>query len=218
MKNDLSDIVAILDRFTGKDLTETLARIEKDARRVTEEGCGALLERAGATRKTLAAAAELKRMAGQVHVTIHALGILRCLPHILETGEKIESISLGAGNTGQPFDLETNLRVAEFKFIHWRGGPESIRQNATFKDFYLLAVHPTPKRKHLYLLGTQHAVKFLRGDRSLKSVLSTDQKVRSMFFDQFGERFRTVGEYYAVHKREVEIGDVSAWVGELMSV
>ena len=211
-------MVAILDRFTGKDLTKTLARIEKDARGVTEEGGGALLERAGATRKTLAAAAELKRVAAQVNVTIHALGILRCLPHILEAGEKIESISLGAGNTGRPFDLETNLRVAEFKFIHWRGGPETIRQNATFKDFYLLAAHQTTKRKHLYLLGTQHATTFLRGGRDLNSVLSKDQKVHRMFLGQFGERFQTVGEYYAVHGREVEIGDMSAWVGELMSV
>ncbi len=208
----------MLGRFTGRDLTETLARIEREVRGVTVGDWGAVLERAGATRKTLAAAAELKRMAGQVNVTIHALGILRCLPHILEAGEKIESISLGAGNTGRRFDLETNLRVAEFKFIHWRGGSETIRQNATFKDFYLLAAHQTTKRKHLCLLGTQHATTFLRGDRALESVLSKDQRVHRMFFGQFGKRFRTVGQYYAVHGREVEIHDVSEWVGELMSV
>lgn len=44
-----------------------------------------------------------------------------CLPHILEPDERVESVSLGAGNTGRDFDLETNVRVAEFKFIHWRG-------------------------------------------------------------------------------------------------
>jgi hypothetical protein len=32
---------------------------------------------------------------------------------------------IGAGYTGREFDLETNYRVAEFKFIHWRGGPEA---------------------------------------------------------------------------------------------
>ncbi|WP_283814259.1 hypothetical protein [Bradyrhizobium aeschynomenes] len=42
-----------------------------------------------------------------------------CLPHILEEGEIVDYVSLGAGNTGRPFDLETNRRIAEFKFIHW---------------------------------------------------------------------------------------------------
>jgi hypothetical protein len=42
--------------------------------------------------------------------------------------------------TGRSFDLETSDRVAvaEFKFIRWQGGPESIRQNQLFK-LYLLA-------------------------------------------------------------------------------
>ncbi len=208
--------MAILDRFTGKDLTKTLACIEGEARGVTAEDWGELLKRAHATRETLAAAAELKRMAGQVNVTIHALGILLCLPHILEPGEEVESLSLGAGSAGRRFDLETNLRVSEFKFIRWRGGAESIRQNETFKDFFQLEEHQTSKRKHLYLLGKQHAVKFLRGNRALASVLSRNQKVREEFSARFGERFRTVGDYYAVYGREVEITDVSVWVRELL--
>ena len=154
-------------------------------------------------------------MAGQINVTIHALGILLCLPHILEVGETVEYVSLGAGNTGRQFDLETNLRVAEFKFIRWRGGPEAIRQNTTFKDFYLLGAHPTSKRKHLYLLGTEHALKFFEGGRALRSVLSRDQELGRMFFERFGERFRTVGDYYAVHGGEVKIEDISPWVSEL---
>jgi hypothetical protein len=133
--------------------------------------CASFLEGAGVGREALAAAAEMKRLAGQINVTIHALGILLCLPHILEPGERVEYVSLGAGNTGREFDLETNLRVAEFKFIRWRGGAESIRQNSVFKDYLLLAEHPTAKRKYLYLLGTEHALKFLRGGRALSSVL-----------------------------------------------
>jgi hypothetical protein len=83
-----------------------------------------LLE-ATATNEVLMAAAEMKRLAGQINVVIHSLGILLCLPHILEVGEQVEKVSLGAGNTGREFDLETNYRVAEFKFVHWRGGPEA---------------------------------------------------------------------------------------------
>ena len=127
----------------------------------------------------------------------------------------MEYVSLGAGNTGRDFDLETNLRVAEFKFIRWRGGPESIRQNSVFKDYLLLAEHPTVKRKYLYLLGTDHALRFLQGGRALSSVLSRNDKVNRMFTDSFGTVFRTVGEYYAAHGAAVRIEDVSPWLSEL---
>jgi hypothetical protein len=108
-------------------------------------------------------AALLKRVAGQINVVIHALGILLCLPYILELGEEIHYVSLGAGNTGRDFDLETNRRIAEFKFIHWQGGPETIRQNALFKDFYQMAEHATDKQRFLYVLGTGHVDKFFHG-------------------------------------------------------
>ena len=203
-------------RVTGADLTETLARVERGAQGLTGADCGAFLEHASVGRGALAAAAELKRLAGQVDVTIHALGVLLCLPCILLAGETIEYLSLGAGNTGRQIDMETNLRIAEFKFIRWRGGPESIRQNATFKDFYLLEAQPTSKRKYLYLLGTGYAKKFLEGGRALESVMSRDSKLRQKFFERFGNQFRTVGEYYAAHRNKVKITDISTWVPELI--
>jgi hypothetical protein len=211
-----ADIYNALLRFTGSDLTQTLARIESAVRGVGAKDCESFLESSGVGRDALAAAAEMKRLAGQINVTIHALGILSCLPHILETGERVEYLSLGAGNTGRDFDLETNLRVAEFKFIRWRGGAESIRQNSVFKDYLLLAEHPTAKRKYLYLLGTEHALKFLRGGRALSSVLSRNDKLLKIFADRYGETFRTVKDYYAIHGGAVQIEDVSPWLSELM--
>lgn len=215
MTADPARIVDLVRQFTGPDLTQTLARIESAVRGVTASDCTSFLESAGAGRDALAAAAELKHFAAQINVTIHALGILLCLPHILEPDERVEYVSLGAGNTGRHFDLETNLRVAEFKFIRWRGGAESIRQNSVFKDFLLLAEHPTLKRKYLYLLGTDHALRFLRGGRALASVLSRNDKLQKMFADRFGATFRTVGDYYAAHCDAVRIEDVSPWLSEL---
>ncbi|MGR9281435.1 hypothetical protein [Rhizobium johnstonii] len=215
MSSHPAEIVALLARFTRQDLTQTLARIEGAVRGVTASECPAFLEEAGAGREVLAAAAEMKRMAGQINVTIHALGILLCLPHMLEPDERVEYVSLGAGNTGRQFDLETNIRVAEFKFIRWRGGSESIRQNSIFKDYLMLAEHPTEKRKHLYLLGTEHALRFLRGGRAISSVLSRNDKVQKMFADRFGGAFRTVGDYYAANAAAVRIEDVSPWLSEL---
>lgn len=79
----------------------------------------------------------------------------------------------------------------------------------------LLAEHPTAKRKHLYLLGTEHAIRFLRGGRAMSSVLSRNAKLQRMFTERFGERFRTVGDYYAAHASAVQIDDVSPWLSEL---
>nr|WP_298795436.1 hypothetical protein [uncultured Acetobacter sp.] len=215
MTASLADIHELVARFTGPSMTQTLSRIEGMAQGTTAQSSANFLENAGIDRDTLSAAAEMKRLAGQINVTIHALGILLCLPHILETGEKVEYVSLGAGNTGRKFDLETNLRVAEFKFITWRGGAESIRQNGVFKDYFLLAEDPTKKKKHLYLLETKHALKFLQSNRSLSSILSRNNKLHTMFFKRFGETFRTVGEYYAAHSHTVKIDDVSPWLSEL---
>jgi hypothetical protein len=205
MKPAPTDIAGLLARFTGPDLTQTLSKIERAVPGITSADCARFLENASAGREALAAAAEMKRLASQINVTIHALGILLCLPHILEPNERVESVSLGAGNTGRSFDLETNFRVAEFKFIRWRGGAESIRQNSIFKDYFLLAEHPTRKRKFLYLLGTAHALKFFRGGRAFSSVLSKDARVKERFARRFGDHFRTVRDYYAVHGGAVQL-------------
>lgn len=208
-------IVELLDRFTGEDLTRTLAGIENSVRGLTATDSAFFVERAGAGREVLAAAGEMKRLSGQINVTIHALGILLCLPHILEPGEIVESVSLGAGNTGRMFDLETNFRVAEFKFITWRGGSETIRQNGVFKDFMVMAEHETLKRKYLYLLGTEQALRFFKGGRALASVLSKDARRSDGFKARHGDQYKTVGDYFARYANTVTIVDVSQWLSEL---
>ncbi len=179
------------------------------------ESCATFLINARASNDVLSAAAEMKRLSGQINVVIHALGILLCLPHILEDGEKVEYVSLGAGNTGRAFDLETSYRVAEFKFIKWRGGPESIRQNGIFKDFFLLANSASQKRKYLYLLGTDHPLKFFNGGRALSSVLSKDNKIRELFYARHGHQFAKVRDYYQQHKHVVLVEDITPWLPEL---
>lgn len=215
---NLSEAAASLERYLGAGLTSQLATVEANLRGSTPADCSAHIEMFGANAQTLAAAGEIKRVAGQINVVIHALGILLCLPHILEPDERVEYVSLGAGNTGRAFDLETDRRVAEFKFTNWRGGPESIRQNQLFKDFYLMSENPTPKRKFLYVLGTEHPLKFFNGGRALKSVLSKDERVRNLFSTQFGESLKTVREFYQSRKTLVEIVDVSAYLGPLLGL
>ncbi len=215
--NDAPQVARLLQRFCGNHLTSTLSTIERSAAGLTAHDCSDFLAQISATNEVLSAAAEMKRLAGQINVTIHALGILLCLPHIFEDGERVEYASLGAGNTGRDFDLETNYRVAEFKFISWKGGPESIRQNSVFKDFFHLAESESTKRKHLYVLGTEHPLKFLNGGRALNSVLSRNNKVRELFYQRFGNRFTRVRDYYHFCQDRVTIQDVSCWLPALVT-
>jgi hypothetical protein len=213
---DLREVAAILRKFGGGDLTATLSGIEYSLEGISAESCSSVLAQAGADSTALAAAASLKGVAGQINVAIHAIGILLCLPHILKRGERIKYVSLGAGNAGREFDLETNYRVAEFKFIRWRGGAESIRQNQLFKDFYLLAENTVKKRKYLYVLGTEIPLKFLKGGRSIDSVLSRNVKLLKQFREKYGEAFSRVKDYYLARHTLVTIKDVSSWVPELI--
>jgi hypothetical protein len=214
----IEDAIHLLQTFRGADLTQTIYQIEKSLRGVSAESYSTVLSTSGAKAEVLGAASLVKQLAGQINVVIHALGILLCLPHVLRPGEIIEYVSLGAGNTGRAFDLETNQRVAEFKFIRWQGGPESVRQNSVFKDFYEMAEYDTRKEKYLYVLGIEHGEKFFNGGRSLSSVLSRNVKLRNRFNEKFGDHYRTVRDYYLPRKGLVVIQDVSSFVPELVAV
>src|ERR1039458_1974305 len=214
---ELSEAVIALQRFGGADLTRTLAKIEASLTGTTRDTCANALCACGAGNEVLSAAGLIKRLAGQVNVVVHALGILLCLPHLLQPGEVIEYASLGAGNTGRAFDLETNQRIAEFKFIRWQGGPEVIRQNALFKDFYLMAEHSSDKQKFMYVLGTEYPLKFFNSGRSLSSVLSKSVKLQNQFIEKFGEQYRTVRDYYVPRKDFVLIQDISPFVPDLVA-
>ena len=118
-------------------------------------------------------------------------------------------MSLGAGNTGRKFDLETNLRVAEFKFIKWRGGADTIRQNQLFKDFYNLAEDDTQKMKDLYVINKSIPIRFLNGSRALKSVMSKNANLMKDFQKNHEYQFNVVKDYYLAKKEEVNIIDLA---------
>lgn len=150
----------------------------------------------------------IKQLSAQIDVVIHALGILTSLPYILEREETIESLSLGAGNTGRHHDLETDRQIAEFEFIQWRGGSEAIRQNNVFIDIFNLASTNTKKRRVLYLLDKHHALHFLRNRRAIASLLSKNASVHTKFQAAHQDDFATVRDYWATVDHLVEIIDL----------
>ena len=127
--------------------------------------------------------------------------MLLYLPELLEGGEVIEAVSLAAGNTGKLFDLVTDRRVAEFTFIDWKGGSESIRKQKLFKDFYLLADADTTKLRYLYFLGDQHAPKVFVSRSPCKGMLRKFAILQERFVQQYGPTI-SVREYYQA-KRDV---------------
>ncbi len=210
--------VRALETFTGSALTQRIASLEDMFTDSTASSAGTLLTQAQVTRELLASAYVLKQAAGQIHVIVHVIDILLALPHILDPDEKVECLSLGAGNTGKPFDLETNSRVAEFKFIHWQTKSNVIRQNGLFKDLYQLAEYPTTKRKFMYVLDTAQPLKFLNGRRALRSIMSRHRPLWESFQATYGEKYTRVREYYAIKRDLVNVVGMSDILGELLPI
>jgi hypothetical protein len=80
-----------------------------------------------------------------------------------------------------------------------------------------MAEHETHKERYLYVLGTEHAVRFLSGGRAMSSVLSRNETLRKKFTGKFGDRYRTVRAYYLPRKESVVIQDVSLFVPWLVT-
>lgn len=211
---DLIEAAQEIQALENGSLTRRVASLESLFRGQTVDSAQQLCEQNGITESALEAAFVLKSAACQVNVLIHALGILIALPHILSHDERVEALSLGAGNTGRLFDLETTHRVAEFKFIRWRGGPEAIRQNSLFKDFFYLAEAKTEKQRFLYLLELDRPLRFLTGRRALPSILSKDQKLRDDFHALYSEDFAVVSEYFAHRCDRVKLCNLTSMVPE----
>jgi hypothetical protein len=205
--------IEAIEIFQGVSLRKSLSDIEKHVVGLGLSDVQSFCDTRRVDDAFLASARSIKKVAGQINVIIHAAGILRSLQSILEPGEVIESLSLGAGNTGKKFDLETNLRIAEYKFIDWWGGAESIRQNGVFKDFFWLAEDETPKRKFLYVVGKEFPLKFFNGARALTSVLKGQPRISERITANYGPSIKRVCDYYELKREAVTIVDVSSYIG-----
>ncbi len=209
----IDSAIKAIENFQGRSLTKSISEIEKQI-----VGSDAITTETFCSEKDITidfmnSALSIKKVAGQINTIIHAAGILHSLPSILQKDEVVQSVSLGAGNTGKRFDLETNLRVAEYKFIDWQGGAESIRQNGIFKDFYNLAEYETDKMKILYVIGTKYPLKFFNGGRALTSVLSRLPEILKTIQSKHGKDITITRQYFELFKDDVSIIDIGSSIG-----
>jgi hypothetical protein len=207
---------ALADFAPNGDVRQRVAGLESSVTRRTGSAVCAFLEQEQIDDELLRAARVVKQVSSQIDVIIHTVGILTALPHILDDDETVLSVSLGAGNTGRRFDLETDRQVAEFKFITWRGGAESIRQNGLFVDLFNLASFYTDRRRCLYVTGAAHPLRFLNGGRAIESVLSKSSTPRLEFQRLYGSRYATVSAYFRDVADRVEIIDLEEIVPGFM--
>lgn len=212
----LDHAIEAIQKFQGESLTASLSSIESELRGFCTDKIEAFCLARNLSKEFITSALEIKKVAGQINVIIHAAGIIRSLPSLLREDEIVESVSLGAGNTGRKFDLETNFRVAEYKFIDWQGGAETIRQNSIFKDFFELAEYETSKEKYLYVVDTRYPLKFFTSRRSIASVLSRQPQLLVRLNDKYGDVVKTVSDYFEQNKSKVHICDISPHIGRGM--
>jgi hypothetical protein len=216
---DLAKAARALDTFSGGNLREKIEDVESALQSMGAKECKTFLCNDAINNNLLIAALRLKHAAGQINTIVHAVAILLLLPELLEVGETIEYLSLGAGNTGRSFDLGTTRRVAEFKFIQWRGGGgDSRRQDNLFQDFFNLAEHCSDKEKDLFIRGTSIPLQFLNGGRAIKSVTKRSPSVWSKFNAKYGDRFSTVQDYFAFNAHTVRIIDVEPLLARLGAI
>lgn len=207
MKN-LVEASKLLQSFRGERFRDKAQQLEYDFTGAEAESAKTLLANQNIDEGLFKAALFIKHNSAQINEIVHTVGILAVLPKILEPGEQVESMSLAAGNTGRDFDLETNKRIAEFTFIEWQGGPEVIRQNKVFKDFYFLAEEDTDKRRELFSIGTKHVLQFMRSKRGIDSILNGNAKLGRAFRSKYGNRLTFVQDYYDTVKEKVAIRDI----------
>ncbi|MBN2002849.1 MAG: hypothetical protein JXA21_05790 [Anaerolineae bacterium] len=201
----IKDAITLVETFKGDRLGATIVEMEKRLAQAGPETVAEHNRRSEVTPALLSAALEVKRASAQIDVVLHAVGILYALPHILNPDEVVESLSLGANNAGSNFDLVTNQRIAEFKFIHWQPKGNAVRNKTLFGDFFKLARVDTFKTKYLYLLDTYRPLRFLRGQHALQKALDRNQSLANDFAARYGDTYRTVGEFYTAHKDSIRL-------------
>ena len=213
---DYNSKIKQIVNFQSKSLTERLNHLESNYIDISKDSIIKNNANNSIDLSLLNAAFTIKEVTSKLYIIIHSVGILLSLPHILWKNEKILSLSLGAGNSGKDYDLETNKRIAEFKFITWQNKSNTIRQNSIFKDFYQLAERKTKKKKYLYVLDKNKVVSFFNSDRSVKSVLSRNIKLHKEFIIIYSNKYETVSDYYNDKKKSVIIIDLNKKIPNLL--
>jgi hypothetical protein len=176
-----------------------------------------LVADAGVDAQLLSATVAVRAGVGRLNDHIHAAGIARALPYLLEADETVTNRpSLAAGNDpSRPFDLETDRRICEFKFSRWTGS-DAMRKRGVFKDFVELGRHlratglPVCPRRSPRPLPAHHD---LQGELGLDRAPSS----RRLFAERFGALTTPISSFVATQADRVRIVDLEQALPDLFA-
>lgn len=207
MSHSLHDHVSTLLAFLARQpLTSAVAELEHALDGADRDSAAVVARSFGVDLGLVRAAVLTRRELGRINDLIHAAAIVSLLPDLLEPEETVRGRpSLAAGNDpGRRYDLETNLRVAEFKFAEWKGS-DAMRMRGLFKDLVHLAAHDDERRPELYVIGDR-PLRFLTNSSSPASwALDRAKHTRPMFEEKFGPLSMTVAEFTRGPGRRVQL-------------
>ena len=188
--------------------TKSINQLEHNLENADRSTAAGVASAAGLTEELLEAALIVRRDVGRVSDVIHATVISLALPLILKEGEYLDNRpSLGPGNDpSRPFDLQTNMRVAEFKVAVWSGG-DMMRKRGLTADLVHLAMDDSGKSAELWAVG-EGPLDFIRTCRSATNSLlaRASRHQRERFDNTYGDDARLpLGEFYTKHASEVRL-------------
>jgi hypothetical protein len=190
--------------FAGRNLASTIAKVEFEISGLNSQQISKWLKNAAMDDTLVSSARAIKRAAAQIDVVLHVLGIVLALPAILESGETVEALSLGAGSSKEKrFDVETDRRIAEFTFIEWRGN-DNTRLQKIFKDFYRLSEFETKKLRELWVTDDTYVLKYLRSRSSIRSATHKSRDVWEDISTKY-PTIKTVSDYYRLNATKVAL-------------
>lgn len=204
-----ADAFASLVKFLrSSPFTRSINQLERDLENADSSTVADVTTAAGLSEELLTAALIVRRDVGRVSDVIHATVISLALPLILEDGEFLDNRpSLGPGNDpSRPFDLQTNMRVAEFKVAVWSGG-DMMRKRGLTADLVHLAMDNSGKRAQLWAVG-EGPLDFVRTCRSSTSSLlaRASRHQRERFDNTYGDDSNLpLAKFYEKHASEVEL-------------
>ncbi len=216
----LEAALAPLTRFLGAaPLTDSIARLEFALEGCTDEDVPGRLHERGVSTDLLRAGLLARERFGRINDLIHATAIALALPHLLHAGETLRRPSLAAGNDpSRPYDVETDLRIAEFKLARWAGS-DAGRKRQLFKDVvHLAAAGHGGRSVELYVLGQQPA-QFLQTTTSTAAwaLNRMADHTRQLFEQRFGRLQTPIPDFVNGAAAHVEIIDLERRLPQLFA-
>lgn len=197
---NLNEAINIVKIFKNENIRETLKDLQKLEKTISSANF----------QNVFSAAKIIKEASSQIDEIVHASGIMIAKEVWLHKDEEVQYLSLGAGNHKEHFDMETNLRIAEFKFGKWNeNSANGIRRRGYFSNYISLLTANDHRSRYFVVEDKKSFLKFMNGKAAWRNVLSKNptglKKMEKFIIENKKEHLVRVGEIYKEFEERVTI-------------